>query len=73
MRNTTPTAASSPATSSFQEFDSAAGTSRSGWVKYDADGWVVDEGRIVARGSPETLHKAGCFSAFLLSRGVCSR
>jgi hypothetical protein len=34
---------------SFQEFDAAAGTSRSGWVKYDADGWVVDEGRIAAR------------------------
>src|SRR5215211_5302104 len=33
---------------SFQEVDSAAGTSRSGWVKYDADGWVVDEGRIAA-------------------------
>jgi hypothetical protein len=34
---------------SFQEVDSAAGTSRSGWVKYDADGWVVDEGRIATR------------------------
>ncbi len=35
---------------SFHEFDSAAGTSRSGWVKYDADGWVVDEGRVAASG-----------------------
>jgi hypothetical protein len=33
---------------SFREFDAAAGTSRNGWVKYDADGWVVDEGRIAA-------------------------
>ena len=29
---------------SFQELDSAAGTSRSGWVKYDADGWVWTRG-----------------------------
>ena len=31
---------------SFQEVDAATGTARSGWVKYDADGWAVDEGRI---------------------------
>ena len=30
---------------SFQEVDEA-GVARSGWVKYDADGWIVDEGRI---------------------------
>ena len=34
---------------SFQEIEADTGASRSGWVKYDADGWVVDEGRIVAR------------------------
>ncbi|HEX8168709.1 MAG TPA: hypothetical protein VF601_23355 [Beijerinckiaceae bacterium] len=32
---------------SFQETD-AAGAARSGWTKYDADGWVVDEGRIAS-------------------------
>ena len=31
---------------SFQEVDAATGSARSGWVKYDAEGWIVDEGRI---------------------------
>ncbi|HEX8666515.1 MAG TPA: hypothetical protein VF744_21065 [Beijerinckiaceae bacterium] len=30
---------------SFQEVDQSGGA-RSGWVKYDPDGWIVDEGRI---------------------------
>jgi hypothetical protein len=34
---------------SFEEVDAETGAVRSGWVKYDADGWIVDEGRI-ARG-----------------------
>ena len=29
----------------FQEVDPT-GAVRSGWVKYDPDGWIVDEGRI---------------------------
>ena len=31
---------------SFQEVEACTGAVRSGWTKYDADGWVVDEGRI---------------------------
>jgi hypothetical protein len=30
----------------FQEIEPETGAARSGWTKYDRDGWVVDEGRI---------------------------
>jgi hypothetical protein len=31
---------------SYREVEADSGASRSGWVKYDADGWAVDEGRV---------------------------